>query len=154
MRIGRGVRLTGPGTYRLQPGSTLTAGVRIWVGEGATFTLCSGAKLGDRTIVNVATGVTIEEGTRVSWDVQILDTDFHWTEKADGSRRPHKAEVILGPRALIGARSMILKGVSVGPGAVVGAGSIVRRSVPPQTIVSGNPAREVGEVSDWGSAPA
>lgn len=153
-RIGRGVRLSGPGRYRIERGATLTTGVRIWVGDGATFTLREGAKLGDRTIVNAATSVTIERGTRVSWDVQIMDTDFHWIENADGTRRPHKAAIVLGPRALIGARSMVLKGVIVGEGAVVGAGSIVRRSVAPGVIVSGNPAREVGQVTDWGSAPA
>lgn len=151
-RIGKGVKLTGPGKYVLEPGSTITDGVRMWVGRGATFTMKRGSKIGDRSVVNVESAVTLEEGTRVSWDVQILDTDFHWLEGESGSRRPHTAAIVLGPHALVGARSMILKGVTVGDGAVVGAGSVVRRSVSPNTVVAGNPAQTVTTVLNWGSA--
>lgn len=80
VRFGRGVKLLGPGTFTLERGVNLADGVRIWVGEGATFTMKSGAKIGDRSIVNVAMSVTLEADTQVSWDVQILDTDFHWIE--------------------------------------------------------------------------
>lgn len=152
VRIGRGVHLTGPGKYDLDRSVNLTDGVRIWVGPDAVFTMKKGSKIGDRTIVNVETSVTLAEGTRVSWDVQIMDTDFHWIEGEDGTQKDHTAAIHLGPNALIGARSMVLKGVSVGDGAVVGAGSVVRRSVPAGTIAAGNPAREVGRVRAWGSA--
>jgi len=151
VRFGRDVKLLGPGTFVLERGVNLTDGVRIWVGEGATFTMKSGSKIGDRSIVNVAASVTLEAGTRVSWDVQILDTDFHWIEDAEGRRRDHTVPVVIGPRALVGASSMILKGVSVGEGAIVGAGSVVRRSVPPGAIVAGNPAQQVGSAGAWGS---
>ncbi len=152
VRIGRGVRLSGPGEYDLEPGVTLTSHVKMWVGPGAVLTMRRGSKVGDRSVINAAVGVVIEEGTRISWDVQILDTDFHWIELSDGTRRRHKAPISLGPRALIGARSTVLKGVTVGEGAVVGAGSVVRRSVAPGAIVSGNPATEVGKAASWGSA--
>lgn len=41
----------------------------------------------------------------------------------------------------IGANVIILPGVSIGPRALVGAGSVVRRDVPPNSVVVGNPAR-------------
>ncbi len=44
----------------------------------------------------------------------------------------------------IGARAIIMPGVTIGEGAVVGAGSIVTKNVPPYTIVAGNPARKLG----------
>lgn len=43
----------------------------------------------------------------------------------------------------IGAGAMILPGVTVGAGAVVSAGSVVTTSVPPMTVVQGNPAVRV-----------
>ncbi|CAH0497199.1 DapH/DapD/GlmU-related protein [Novosphingobium sp. CECT 9465] len=47
--------------------------------------------------------------------------------------------------AWIGARAIILPGVTIGQGAVVAAGAVVSRDVPPYAIVSGNPAQVVGE---------
>jgi acetyltransferase-like isoleucine patch superfamily enzyme len=41
----------------------------------------------------------------------------------------------------IGARSVLLPGITIGKGAVVGAGSVVTHHVPPWSIVAGNPAR-------------
>ncbi len=54
-------------------------------------------------------------------------------------------EVIVGDRAWIGYRAIILPGIKIGDGAVVGAGAVVTRDVEPFTIVAGNPARKIGE---------
>jgi acetyltransferase-like isoleucine patch superfamily enzyme len=43
----------------------------------------------------------------------------------------------------IGACAVILPGVTIGEGAVVSAGSVVTASVPPMTVVQGNPAKQV-----------
>lgn len=48
----------------------------------------------------------------------------------------------------IGARATILKGVTLGFNSVIGTGAVVTKDVPPNTIVAGNPARQVGELSD------
>ena len=41
----------------------------------------------------------------------------------------------------IGARSIIMPGVTVGKNSIVAAGSIVTKDVPPNTVVAGNPAK-------------
>lgn len=58
---------------------------------------------------------------------------------------PHHA-VVIEDYVLIGARSIVLKGVQIGAGAVVGAGSVASRDVPPGSIVAGNPAVVVGSI--------
>ncbi|RMB58153.1 acyltransferase [Tessaracoccus antarcticus] len=151
-RVGRGVKMGGPGTYDLRRGSTITDDVRIWVGEGATLTLMPGAKLGDRCIVNVESEVILGPNTRVSWNVQILDTDFHWLRGEDGRIRPHTRPIVIEGDVLVGTGAMLLKGVTVGRGAVVAAGAVVRRDVAAGAVVAGNPAVEVGRVTGWGSA--
>jgi len=45
--------------------------------------------------------------------------------------------------AFIGPGAIILPNVTIGHGAVVTAGSVVSSSVPPMTVVQGNPARPI-----------
>lgn len=54
-------------------------------------------------------------------------------------------EVVIGDRAWIGYRAIVLPGVTIGEGAVVGAGSVVTKNIEPFTIVAGNPAKVIGE---------
>jgi acetyltransferase-like isoleucine patch superfamily enzyme len=54
-------------------------------------------------------------------------------------------DVLIGDRAWIAYRAVILPGVTIGEGAIVGAGAVVTKSVEPFAIVAGNPARKVGE---------
>lgn len=53
--------------------------------------------------------------------------------------------VVLEDDVFVGANAVIMGGVTLGRGAVVGAGAVVGKSVPPYTIVAGNPAKPVGE---------
>jgi maltose O-acetyltransferase len=53
-------------------------------------------------------------------------------------------DVVIGDRAWICFRAIILPGVSIGEGAVVAAGAVVTRNVEPYTVVAGSPAKPVG----------
>jgi acetyltransferase-like isoleucine patch superfamily enzyme len=48
--------------------------------------------------------------------------------------------VVIRDNCFVGNNAIILPGVEIGPDSAVGAGSVVTRSVPPRTIVAGNPA--------------
>jgi len=73
--------------------------------------------------------ITIEDGCAVSTRVTIV---AHMRELEQGVNIQHDA--FIGPGAII------LPNVTIGHGAVVTAGSVVTRSVPPMTVVQGNPA--------------
>jgi putative colanic acid biosynthesis acetyltransferase WcaF len=53
--------------------------------------------------------------------------------------------ITIGKNSFIGARVMILPGVSIGNQAIVGAMSVVSKDVPDHQIVAGNPAKKIGE---------
>lgn len=52
-----------------------------------------------------------------------------------------KGPIRIGNDVWIGARAIVVSGVSIGDGAVIGAGAVVTRDVPPYAIVVGMPGR-------------
>lgn len=57
------------------------------------------------------------------------------------TRKSIAAPIHIGSKVWIGARAVILPGVSVGDGSIVAAGAVVTQDVPPNTLVAGTPAR-------------
>ncbi|TNJ27326.1 Maltose O-acyltransferase (MAT)-like protein [Giardia muris] len=91
-------------------------------------------------------GVTIGDGAYIGHKVVFatLNHDLRPSHRAN----LYSAPIVVGKNVWIGSNATILQGVTIGDGAIVGAGSVVTKDVPPNTIVAGNPARKVREVSD------
>jgi serine acetyltransferase len=54
--------------------------------------------------------------------------------------------VVIEEDAVLGPGVIVLPNVTIGRGAIVAAGSVVTKSVPPKTMVQGNPARPIAIV--------
>lgn len=54
-------------------------------------------------------------------------------------------DVVIGDRAWIGYRALVMPGVTIGEGAVIAAGAVVTENVDPFTIVAGVPAKKIGD---------
>jgi maltose O-acetyltransferase len=111
----------------------MTIGKDCVIHIGCLFELGDTVTIGDR--------VTIGNGVMVITTTHQLGPRTHRA----GTRIRHP--VVIQDGAWIGARSVILPGVTVGAGAVVDAGSTVNKSVEPNTRVRGSPARVVEELS-------
>ena len=127
---------------------SLQRGVRVVV-DGGRLTFGWGTNVnGTGTKILCATGITIGKECTFSWDVQVMDNDFH-AITVDGQERPSAAPVTIGDRVWIGTRGVVLKGVTIGDGAVVAAGAVVTKDVPAGAVVAGMPARVVGRADSW-----
>jgi acetyltransferase-like isoleucine patch superfamily enzyme len=77
-------------------------------------------------------GIHIGARSYIAFDVAILAHDM---------TRGLRLDTRIGKHCFIGARSIILPGLTIGDESVVAAGSVVTKDVPPRSIVAGNPAQ-------------
>jgi acetyltransferase-like isoleucine patch superfamily enzyme len=123
--IGGGIRIAGVNDFQRR----FSIGTRSWVNAGCYF------DVSER--IDIGSNVAIAQG------VLVLTQSHHL---GDSSRRAGalvKAPVRIGDGCWIGARAVILPGVTIGRGAVVAAGAVVVSDVPPDTMVGGVPARAI-----------
>jgi UDP-2-acetamido-3-amino-2,3-dideoxy-glucuronate N-acetyltransferase len=66
------------------------------------------------------------------------------------NRREQYAETKVGKGASIGANATIVCGHDIGEFAFIGAGSVVTKTIPAFALVVGNPARQIGWMSEYG----
>jgi len=66
------------------------------------------------------------------------------------NRKNQYAKTHVGKGASIGANSTIVCGHNIGAYAFIGAGAVVTKDVPPYALVVGNPARQLGWMSEYG----
>ncbi len=111
---------------------------RVLIGDDVGMSGCS---------ISAKESIIIGDRVLVGTGVLITDNDAHplHPDKRGDYSLVRKAAVIIASDVFIGARAIILKGVSIGTGAVIGAGAIVSRSVPEYAIVAGNPAQQIGD---------
>jgi len=65
-------------------------------------------------------------------------------------RRGEYSKTILRKGATIGANATIICGYEIGEYAFIGAGAVVTKQVPPYALVVGNPAKQIGWMSEYG----
>lgn len=139
---------------------SLIEGIIVTETEYARINIGNNVYIGGGTIIDSVCNITIEDDALISYQCLIQDSDNHSTsyslrknDTADWKNNGYhnweitpKKSVKISKGAWLGARVIILKGVTIGEGAVVAAGSVVTKNVPDWTIVGGNPAKVIREI--------
>ncbi len=115
-------------------GHAIEIGDNVYIGPKAILSATKGLRIGD--------GVTIGPELIVmggDHNMRTVGASFHENTHG-GVNEP----VTIEKDVWIGARVLILKGVTIGEGAVIGGGAVVTKNVPPYAIYAGNPARLIG----------
>lgn len=114
----------------LTPNSRLTIGNHVGMTSVTIFCKKS-IEIGD--YVNIGAGT------------MIFDSNFHSTDwrvrknRIEDVQSAKDAPVKIGENVFIGARCIIMKGVTIGARTIISAGSVVFRDIPSDCIAAGNP---------------
>jgi len=100
-------------------------------------------------LISIGSHVTISSG------VKFLTHDggtFVFRDQAPYKRVIKYGRITIHENCFIGARAIILPGVEIGPNSVVAAGAVVTKTVPPNSVVGGNPAQVIKTVTEYADA--
>lgn len=128
---------------RTKVGQNCSIGQNVMIGPDVT--VGNGCKLQNN--VAVYKGVTL--GDDVFCGPSMVFTNV-LTPRAHVERKDEFAPTHIGKGATLGANCTIVCGHDVGAYAMIGAGAVVTRDVPAHALVVGNPARQIGWVSEAG----
>jgi acetyltransferase-like isoleucine patch superfamily enzyme len=124
---------------RLAPNVSIRNGERITIGAWT--------RVGERAYVwaGDATGsITIGEHCLIGPEVFITASDYGMLpDEYIAFQERNERDIVIGNDVWLGTRVIIGAGVTIGDGCVVGAGSVVTRSLPPNVVAVGFPARIV-----------
>ncbi len=149
----------------VEDGAEIGKDVKIWhfshimpdckIGDrcniGQNVVIASGVILGKN--VKIQNNVSVYEGVTCDDDV-FLGPSMVFTNvinpRSAVSRRGQYLKTHVGKGASIGANATIICGHDIGAYALVGAGAVVTKTIPGYALVVGNPARQIGWVSEYG----
>lgn len=152
-------------TATIDDGAVIADGVKVWHYSH----IMDGAVLGEKCNIGqnvvVSPGVTLGRNVKVQNNVSIytgvtceddvfLGPSCVFTNvtnpRSAVNRHSQYARTIVGRGATIGANSTIVCGHDIGEFAFIGAGAVVTKTIPPYALVVGNPARQIGWMSEYG----
>ena len=122
--------------------STL-APLELSVGEEATLEIEDGVFINHGGSIAAMKSVFIGKNATIGPHCLILDNEFHRLEPERRSERPESRPVRIEENVWLGARVIVLPGVTIGAHTVVGAGSVVTKSLPERVVAAGVPARVI-----------
>lgn len=169
----RGVHLIGTVRFHGMPIIEMSRGSSIEIHGGSTIcsvpwmtalgvdhpTVLRTLRLGARLSIGSNTGISggsfcaansivIGSECLIGADVIVTDTDFHAVNPKgrrfnDNPNEIAAVPIVIEDNVFIGTRAIILKGVRIGQNSIIAAGSIVTKSIPPNCVAAGAPAKVV-----------
>ncbi len=125
-------------------------GCKISVGETGTLIIGENFKMTAETTIVAHEKIEFGKNCLLSWDILIMDTDFHSIIDQMGNKESMSQPIVIGNHVWIGCRTTILKGTEIADNCVIGANSVMKRKNEiPNAIYAGSPAKLVKQNINW-----
>lgn len=89
----------------------------------------SSITVGTNTKIMCFESITIGEYARIPWDVQIIDTSFHYIENNSGDAQPLTKPIVIGDRVWVGNRTTISRGSVIPSNSIICSNSVVNKDL-------------------------
>lgn len=129
--------------------SDCTIGLKCNIGQNVVVSpqVVLGNNVKIQNNVSVYTGVTCDDDVFLGPSCVFTNVT---NPRSGVNRRGEYAKTHVGKGATIGANSTIVCGHDIGRYAFIGAGAVVTKNVPDYALVVGNPAKQIGWMSEYG----
>lgn len=126
-----------------------TLGERCNIGQNVVISpdVVLGKNVKVQNNVSIYTGVTCDDDVFLGPSMVFTNVN---NPRSAINRRGQYLKTHVGKGASIGANATIVCGHDIGEYAFIGAGAVVTKTVPPYALVVGNPARQLGWISEYG----
>lgn len=119
-----------------------------YVGDGARLWSHASIEIGNYVLISHLVDIHDTNSHPLAWEARRADVERSLSgRKLESSDAVEKAPIVIEDDVWIGFKASIFKGVRIGRGAIVAAGSVVTKDVRPFTVVAGNPARLIRELT-------
>jgi UDP-2-acetamido-3-amino-2,3-dideoxy-glucuronate N-acetyltransferase len=163
--VSNSVSVTIHPTAVVDPGCKIGEGTKVWhfchimpdciIGQncniGQNVVVSPGVVLGNnvkvQNNVSIYTGVTCEDDVFLGPSMVFTNVT---NPRSAINRRGQYAKTLVKKGATIGANSTIVCGHDIGEYAFIGAGAVITKHVKPYALMVGNPARQIGWMSEYG----
>lgn len=131
---------------------------RAFFGNGSKLTVMDYGELilGDNFYISGESAIVckrhieFERNVLLSWDILVMDTDFHKILDPEGKEQSPDGEIFIGENVWVGCRSLVLKHSHIPEGCVIGASSRVSKKFSEKnSLIMGNPAKIVKSEIKW-----
>ena len=132
---------------------------RAFIGHGSKISVEEGGilRLGNKFVCSAETAIAVKKSVTIgsdclfSWDILIMDTDWHRIMDDNNHIINQPSPITIGNRVWIGCRTTVLKGVHISDGNVIAACSIITKSITETNTIVGGTAllRKIKENITW-----
>jgi acetyltransferase-like isoleucine patch superfamily enzyme len=123
------------GTIIFDGKANIGHGCKLDVGPQGILTLGNNIVITAETAIICNKNVTIGDNCLLSWEILIMDDDFHEIKNEAGTIINEPKNIIIGDDVWIGCRCLILKGTEIGKGNVIAANSTLTKSYKTQNSI-------------------
>lgn len=108
-----------------------------------------GVRVTGRSSFMVAKGLRIGQNCLISWDVQVMDTDFHKILSSEGQQVNKDKEIVIGDNVWIGSRCNILKDAIIPDGSVIASNSLISKKLVERNCIYGGLGKIIKTDIKW-----